>query len=95
MKMYKHSKYKSKNPKKPNNYAIFNKNFVWNKGTDEEKIYPTIEMIYVQPTSRNEGIGRCLVQSVLEYMEKEKINYCVFDNYANYFWETSSNKKIY
>lgn len=86
MKISSPSKYKSKKKKEPNNYAIFNPSFLWDKGTEDEKAYPTLEMIYVQPQDRGKGIGKRLVQAVLEHMRKEKINYCVFNNYEKYFW---------
>lgn len=68
-------------------YARIETQFVWDAGSAEEKILPTLDWVFVPPKLRGKGLGKKLIAEVLREMKRLRLPYLVFDNYETDFWD--------
>src|ERR1700680_4437818 len=66
--------------------------FAWDKGTEDEKVEPTMQMITVPKKLQGKGIGINLLTSTLKFMKKKRLAYLIFDNYNTGFWDMAKRK---
>lgn len=75
-------------------YLHFNKEFVWDKGTEDERVVPTVDMLSVPKRLRDRGYGKQLVLALLDFLKKNKIRHTMFDDYSGGFWKNIKSKRI-
>lgn len=69
--------------------AILIKDFVWDEGTEDAKVYPALDMISVPKKMREGGLGMKLLRATLKAMRSKKIPSLMFVNYAEHFWDAA------
>jgi GNAT superfamily N-acetyltransferase len=73
-------------------YAHIDLNFVWDEGTDEEFVHPTLDMIEVPSRMRFKGYATKLIIAILDYLKLNNINSLAFANYERRFWDSIKKK---
>ena len=77
-----------KSPEVKGAYARIDLKFIWNKGTKHEKVIPTLDYVFVPTRLRGRGLGKKLIQMVLEEMKTRHLKYLAFDNFDSDFWDS-------
>lgn len=75
-------------------YALLDLDGAWDRGYEEERKVPMLEMISVPARKREKGLGAELFRALLHFMRKKKIEHVEFNSYHDDFWNGIKSKNV-